>query len=330
MTDFLDRLEADLRVAAENRGRRRRPRPRPAPALKVLAAAAAIALLVFGIARVADRNADVRPAAPTPTPPPASAFALNDKDIAVATGGDPGTLDLLEDRLDHAWLVDAGRKRAPHTADPALGTVVLYRAGSEQLADAVAATADIGRKEVLTPSLSEQLHFDHDEARVVVVFGTDYEQRALAKCQLAGHIAAGELTLCPEGDGTAFVVDGKRLPVDPLPIGGAYSWAAASPDGKTILAEWRGACAMPRAVLIPVASGRSRALTEDASRAMGWTTDGRAIVFHYVGDRCEPGNEAALQLVEPDGRPITLGKAARLDLPRSINPREIKEIIGAA
>jgi hypothetical protein len=67
------------------------------------------------------------------------------------------------------------------------------------------------------------------------------------------------------------------------PAAGHWDWAAVSPDGDTLLAQWTAECEVPLAFFVPsdggkavpVVTGRYGPLT---SLALGWTADGRAIV----------------------------------------------------
>ena len=76
-----------------------------------------------------------------------------------------------------------------------------------------------------------KLDFSVRRADVVVVFGIDLQEpmlRRSKRCSDAG-----------------LLLDGRRLPVDPMPERGLWRWGAASPDGETILAQWTGECEVP-------------------------------------------------------------------------------------
>jgi hypothetical protein len=82
--------------------------------------------------------------------------------------------------------------------------------------------------------------------------------------------------------------------IPPKPVKNAYPagfWVPErifrSPDGRTLLAQWSGACETQTAYLVLVASGKVRAvfsakvrgiLMAYESTAHGWTADGRARV----------------------------------------------------
>jgi hypothetical protein len=64
---------------------------------------------------------------------------------------------------------------------------------------------------------------------------------------------------------------------------GHWTWVAESPDRGTLLAQWSAECEIPVAFFIPAAGGKPRPVARDrygpaTSTALGWTTDGRAIV----------------------------------------------------
>ena len=310
MTDFLDQLEADLREAAENRGQRHRQR-RP-PVLKAVAVVVALALVVAGATRLFDAPDRRQAAQPTPTPSPSPhRFAA----IAVATEGDPALLDVLSARL--GGYVRLAPSAQPRTADPALGTVVLYRPAGEETARYVASVEKIDRVEPLTPAEEDRIG-GLAGADVVVVYGREREQRMLDDPKTCAP-AGGPFKLCldrsDEKRYSRFVVDDRPLAVDPITDRGWWSWAAASPDGQTLLAQWTDDC--ERAALIPADGGAARVLA--ASRALGWTTDGRAIV--YQGEKaCAGGAELGVYLVTPDGEATLVGPGDR-GLERSLEPR---------
>jgi hypothetical protein len=108
-------------------------------------------------------------------------------------------------------------------------------------------------------------------------------------------------------------VDGawRRLPV-PHPLGakpgepaaGHWEWAAVSPDGAWLLAQWTAECEVPVAFFVPTRGGKARPASRDRygaapSTALGWTGDGRAIV--ELGNlECAGGPvRAGVYLVEP-------------------------------
>ena len=65
-----------------------------------------------------------------------------------------------------------------------------------------------------------------------------------------------------------------------------------SPDGRTLLAEWRYPCDSAAAVFLPAGGGKPRLVTGErdwrkapVSRALGWTRDGKARVRLYTSWR---------------------------------------------
>lgn len=350
MTNFLDQLEADLRDAAERRGQPRRRRP--TGALKAGAVLAALALLAIGATRLADRGSSDRVAAEqtppaTPTPVPASGVSP----IAVATGGDPAFLDLLAAPLGAAVRLAAPPDGRPSTADPSLGTVVLYRPGGKERAQAVGYYAKIDRVEPLTADDEGLIDSNLRDADVVVVFGIDDQQRLLRDrdvCAPAGSVADEPLALCvarsDEARFSRFVVTSRALPVDPISENGWWSWAAAAPDGGTILAEWThytsylhatGGCRLPQPALIPAAGGQPQPVTTGLAVPLGWTTDGRAIMFRPARSRSGCGSgDPGVYLVTPDGEATLLEPTDRAEPPPglkpAIEPRTVEEVTRAA
>jgi hypothetical protein len=360
MTDFLDRLEDDLRGAAERRGRRRRRRP--TGALRAGALLAALALLAIGATRLVGRESSDRVAAeqtPTATPTPGSVGP-----IAVATAGDPAFLDLLAAPVGAAIRLATPPDGRPSTADPSLGTVVLYRPSAKPRTDSsldwprtatdmaqyVAGVAKIDRVEPLTPDAERRLDSNLRDADVVVVFGIDDEERLLRDrdiCAPAGAVADMPLTLCvarsDESRFSRFVVESRALPVDPISDTGWWSWAAAAPDGGTILAQWTsytsyidatGSCSVPQSALIPADGGQPQPVTTGFAVPLGWTTDGRAIVFRPAGSGCGSGADPGVYLVTPNGDATLLEPTDRDEPPPglepSIKPRTVQEVTRAA
>ena len=348
MTNFLEQLEADLRDAAERRGQPRRHRPRGM--LKALAVAAAAALLVVGVARLVDRASSDRVAAEqTPTPKP-TPLGVRSQAIAAATAGDPSFLDLLAAPVGAAVTLAAPPDGRPSTADPSLGTVVLFRPGGKEAAPFVGYYAKIDRVEPLTPDDEGLIDSNLRDADVVVVFGIADQERLLRDrriCAPAGSLADDPLTLCvarsDETRFSRFVVSGRALPVDPIAETGWWSWAAAAPDGGTILAQWTSYgsyihatshCGVPQSALIPADGGQPQPVTMGPAVPLGWTTDRRAIVFRPAGSGCAGGADPGVYLVTRDGEATLLEPTDRdeppPDLEPSIEPRTVEQVTRAA
>jgi hypothetical protein len=347
MTDFLKQLEADLRDAAERRGQPRRRRP--AVALKAVAVLAALALLAIGATRLVDRESSDRVAAepaPTPTSTP---LPVRGPTIAVATAGDPSLLDLLSAPVGAAVRLATPPDGRPSAADPSLGTVVLYRPGAKDTAQFVGYVAKIDRVEPLTPDDEGRIDSNLRDADVVVVFGIDDQGRLLRDrniCAPAGSVADEPLTLCvarsDEARFSRFVVNGQALRVDPISETGWWSWAAAAPDGGTILAEWtsyslarsRSHCNVPQSALIPADGSQPDPVPTGPAVPLGWTTDGHAIVFRPAGPGCASATDPGVYLVTPDGKATLLEPTDRDEPPPglepSIEPRTVEEVTRAA
>ena len=350
MTDFLDRLESDLRDAAERRGQPRRRRP--SAALKAAAVLAALALLAVGTTRLLNRESSDRVAAEqTPNATPTPALGGRGGKFAVATAGDPALLGLLAAPLGSAVLLFNPPDGRPSTADPSLGTVVLYRSGGEEDAEYAGYLAKIDRVEPLTPDDERRLDSNLRDAPVVVVFGIDDQQRLLRDsdiCMPAGAVAGGPLALCvarmDEARFSRFVLNSRALLVDAISEPGWWSWAAAAPDGATILAQWThyssylhatGRCRLPKSVLIAADGGEPQPVSTGPALPLGWTTDGRAIVFRPAEARSGCGSsDPGVYLVTPDGETTLLAPTDRDEPPpgleASIEPRTTQEVTRAA
>lgn len=170
-------------------------------------------------------------------------------------------------------------------------------------------------------------------------------------CTAAGRVTSGALELCGKGTdfrSRGFIVNsagGERtlldvsapyvLPDTGEPLGG-WEWAAASPDGETILAQWSGTCEVPHAFVIPARGGRPRTITGETpnrapeSIALGWTTDGRAIVFVPREPGCGDGSGPGVYLVSLAGERTFLAAAKSSippkALPRSVTPRTVAAV----
>ncbi|HEX5468406.1 MAG TPA: hypothetical protein VFW80_05105 [Gaiellaceae bacterium] len=160
------------------------------------------------------------------------------------------------------------------------------------------------------------------EARAPVHGGTTSTEAARGErpywrardCQRVARTPDGVMRLClshklSRREHGTFVLGGRdlahslrlRFPEPALTESGPvlighWAWAALSPDGSTLLAQWSAECEVPEAFLLPLDGGRPRLVTGEKSRAMspnstalGWTTDGRAIVFLAHGPACGGG-----------------------------------------
>jgi Tol biopolymer transport system component len=145
-------------------------------------------------------------------------------------------------------------------------------------------------------------------------------QREVERCTPAG----ARLEVCPDG----LRLDGRPFAVDRPGRVGHWRWAAISPDGNTILAEWSAECEVPQAFLIDATSGQPRPVTSDTARALGWTTDGRAIVIRPPAGACGAGGDPGTYLVTPAGEATRIATTTRL--PRSLEPRTVEEVARAA
>ena len=115
---------------------------------------------------------------------------------------------------------------------------------------------------------------------------------------------------------------------------GRWVWAARSPDGRTLLGQFSGECEIPLAFLVRDGERRARSVTgrfkraapPPVSHALGWTTDGRAIVAVPEEAACGAAGRGGLYLVNTDGGATRVG-----DLPqrmrRSMRPRDARSLL---
>lgn len=273
MTEFLDLLEADLRTAALRRRRRRRP----VRALKLVAAAAAVAIIVVGALRAADDlGTNERPAT--------TQLSRDDADVAVIPAGQVGATPVIARPLvRQGYLIAGGTRTAPDD----MPSEVLYRPGAEKVAAGLAKRLRLDMRP-LDAAYENRLGGMLKNFDVVVVFGFDLQDRILRNqgdCRSAGSV----LRLCASTESmlTAFFYADRRIQVESPSALGHWTWAALSPDGRTILAQWTDDC--EQSYLIDIGGGEPRLLTN--GEALGWTTAGDAIVFDPGGcnSRNEPG-----------------------------------------
>jgi hypothetical protein len=97
----------------------------------------------------------------------------------------------------------------------------------------------------------------------------------------------------------------EDFPLDPggtLGITGHWLWALPSPDGQWVLAQWQADCGDPVAVLIAVDDGRGvavDAVSASASRALGWSPEGRAVVQLLEGSCTRTSPRLGVHLRDP-------------------------------
>jgi hypothetical protein len=116
---------------------------------------------------------------------------------------------------------------------------------------------------------------------------------------------------------------------------GHWEWAALSPDGSMLLAQWSAECEIPIAFFVPAEGGEPRVVTgeEDwatspTSVALGWTTDGRAIILFPEANPCGVVGGPGLYLVGVDGSHERVRGLDRFatKLPRSLRPRSAESL----
>jgi hypothetical protein len=111
----------------------------------------------------------------------------------------------------------------------------------------------------------------------------------------------------------------------PGAVVGHWRWAALSPDGSTLLAQWSAECEVPFAFLVPASGGSPRLVTGEAdwtdapeSEALGWTTAGEPIV-HLPKGFCGKSATAPGTYVFGGGAPRRLAAKVKPSLvPRKL------------
>lgn len=166
-------------------------------------------------------------------------------------------------------------------------------------------------------------------------------------CLRIGRTEEGPLRLCTahgehgtfvlgEGD-TAELVDvpspGPTPTAPDAGRAGHWAWAALSPDGTTLIAQWSGECESPVAFFVSLPAGAPRPATGELdwakapeSEALGWTNDGRAIVFLPRPGGCgsAPGKPGVYAYDQPGAGERLLATHDRPTSPvrRSLVPRD--------
>jgi hypothetical protein len=173
----------------------------------------------------------------------------------------------------------------------------------------------------------------------------------LRDCQTVGRGASGEIVLCqergPDNHGVFVGDDGVSTrvidvePPGPTPTASAagrvghWAWAALSPDGSMLLAQWSAECEVPIAFFAPVKGGEPQVVsgerdwaTSPTSIALGWTADGRAIVLFPDASPCGSTRESGLYLIGVEGNQTRIrgvdGFAERLQ--PSLKPRSVESL----
>jgi len=173
-------------------------------------------------------------------------------------------------------------------------------------------------------------------------------------CMRVGPTEEGVLRLCSDlgqgGHGAFVVGDGKDAELleiqSPGPTASAsdagraghWDWAALSPDGSTLLAQWSAECEVPIAFFVALPAGSPRPVTGEVdwakspdSVALGWTKDGRAIVFLPHGPACGGGSgKAGVYLYSAPGagrRFIATHGKPESPVPRSLRPRATRALL---
>lgn len=129
---------------------------------------------------------------------------------------------------------------------------------------------------------------------------------ALCGLRSPGDQLLGTRIMVRVGDGWSTLI-GVPPTLGGPQAGGHWSWAAPSPDGRWVLAQWSGECERQTGMLISVADGSVHALTGEAgtawaaapsSQMLGWTPSGQAI-FQLEASCDEPARSPGIYIVAP-------------------------------
>jgi hypothetical protein len=164
-------------------------------------------------------------------------------------------------------------------------------------------------------------------------------------CLRVGESPDGLIRLCPYAEDHGRFVLGKRPTARELEIqspttvpSGHWTWAAISPDGSSLLAQWTAECEVPVAFFVSLESGSPSVVTggrdwadSPESFALGWTTDGKAIVFLPEGPSCGTGaKRAGVYIYDDEGegeRVVATKPHAGSPVQPSIPARDIDTLV---
>jgi hypothetical protein len=135
--------------------------------------------------------------------------------------------------------------------------------------------------------------------------------------------AVAPYVLCPRHH-VAAIVDGRtgRVLADGWPEahGVGFQSASLSPDGRTLLASWSGECESPRAVFVPIdggrpwtADGKSSPASSVESAPLGWTADGRAVVYFEFGACAIGAHTPGVYSMTPRGKATLIYATRRIN-----------------
>jgi hypothetical protein len=140
------------------------------------------------------------------------------------------------------------------------------------------------------------------------VFGLDLRSNALVPA----------LPVLPEHPDLGPTIARPPITADVGIVVGHWRYVVQSPTGQTRLAQWSGECELPLALFVDedheVRSPFGGPWTEaPVSFALGWTDDGRALVYVQDQPACGAGGRRGVHLVAPDGEATLLvdGAAAQ-------------------
>jgi hypothetical protein len=125
--------------------------------------------------------------------------------------------------------------------------------------------------------------------------------------------------------------NGRSIWIENIP-GQWLSWAALSPDGKSMLVEHSGECALPQSWVSDARfKDGTQGVVGGVAKPLGWTTDGRVILFvppqKDTTSGCGSQSHPGLYLVTVTGATMRI---ADKKVPRSLAARTPQEVSQAA
>jgi len=136
--------------------------------------------------------------------------------------------------------------------------------------------------------------------------GSGHRPRWILLCGVASSLSKAPQVIV-ERDGKIIVRAPVKSPAPNSPPVGHWAGVRLSPDGRTLLAQWSAECETPQAFLVTRGTGSVRRLggAADDSIALGWASDGRALV-HFPTSVCGGTYRGGPGVYAVDGRRLRL------------------------
>jgi hypothetical protein len=134
-----------------------------------------------------------------------------------------------------------------------------------------------------------------------------HRPRWILLCGSARSLSKAPQTIVERAGGRIIVRAPVKVPAPNTPPVGHWAGVRLSPDGRRLLAQWSAECETPQAFLVSRRTGSVRRLggVADDSIALGWTSDGRALV-HFPTGVCGGTYHGGPGIYAVDGRRLRL------------------------